>query len=134
MIYADEAIGLAYSKAKNYPGVNQSAVKEMHRQVGDLVLDGRGVAQRGLLVRHLVLPEGLAGTPQIAHFLAEEVSPDTYVNIMDQYRPCYEASEHPPLDRPTSRAEHKQAMQQARKAGLHRFDKREFRVLRIAGV
>jgi putative pyruvate formate lyase activating enzyme len=134
MKYADEAIGLAYSKAKNYPGVNQSAVKEMHRQVGDLVLDGRGVAQRGLLVRHLVLPEGLAGTPQIAHFLAEEVSPDTYVNIMDQYRPCYEASEHPPLDRPTSRAEHKQAMQQARKAGLHRFDKREFRVLRIAGV
>jgi putative pyruvate formate lyase activating enzyme len=134
MKYADETAGLTYSKAKKYPQVNQAAVTEMHRQVGDLVLDGQGIAQRGLLVRHLVLPEGLAGTPEIARFLAENVSKDTYVNIMDQYRPCYEADDLPPLDRPTSRAEHRQAVQQARDAGLHRFDKRELRVLQIRGV
>jgi putative pyruvate formate lyase activating enzyme len=134
MKYADAQTGATYSGADDYPAVNQCAVKEMHRQVGDLILDGHGVAQRGLLVRHLVLPKGLAGTPQVARFLAEDVSRDTYVNIMAQYRPCYEAGELPPLDRPTSRAEHRQAMQQARDAGLHRFDKRELRVPRIAGV
>ena len=67
----------------------------MHRQVGDLVMDERGVAQRGLLVRHLVLPGGLAGTAEVARFLAEEISRDTYINVMAQYRPCYRASEHP---------------------------------------
>jgi putative pyruvate formate lyase activating enzyme len=132
--YADEETALKYSEVRRYPQVNQAAVKEMHRQVGDLKLDGRGVARRGLLVRHLVLPHGLAGTPEVARFLAEEVSRDTYVNIMDQYRPCYRAGELPPLDRRTSRAVHRQAMQQARDAGLHRFDRRELRVLRITGI
>jgi putative pyruvate formate lyase activating enzyme len=131
MKYADEEIAHKYSKIRDYPEVNQAAVKEMHRQVGDLALNEDGVALRGLLVRHLVLPEGLAGTPEIARFLAEEVSRDTYINIMDQYRPCYRAAELPPLDRPITRAEHAQALQQAREAGLHRFDKREPRFLRI---
>ena len=134
MKYADHDIARNYSKIRNYPQANQAAVREMHRQVEDLVLDGRGVALRGLLVRHLVLPEGLAGTPDIARFLAEEVSRDTYVNVMDQYRPCHKAGELPPLDRRTSKAEHRQAMQQAGDAGLHRFDRRELRVLRISGI
>jgi putative pyruvate formate lyase activating enzyme len=131
MKYANEETARKYSKVKNYPAVNQAAVKEMHRQAGDLVLDENGVALRGLLVRHLVLPEGLAGTPEIARFLAEEISCDTYINVMDQYRPCYKASELPPLERPITRAEYEQAMEQARAAGLHRFDKRERRFLRI---
>lgn len=131
MKYANAETAHKYSKVKAYPTVNQVAVKEMHRQVGDLVLDENGIALRGLLVRHLVLPDELAGTAEIARFLAEEVSRDTYINIMDQYRPCYKAAELPPLDRPITRAEYEQAVQQAREAGLHRFDKREPRFLRV---
>jgi putative pyruvate formate lyase activating enzyme len=129
--YADAESARRYSKVEDYPTVNQAAVKEMHRQVGDLVMDDHGVAQRGLLVRHLVLPEGLAGTADVARFLAEEVSRDTYVNIMDQYRPCYKANQLPPLNRSITRAEYQEALQQARAAGLHRFDKRERGFLRI---
>ncbi len=131
MKYADEEIAYKYSGIRNYPQVNQAAVKEMHRQVGDLILDDKGIALRGLLVRHLVLPEGLAGTPAIARFLAEEVSRDTYLNLMDQYRPCYKAHSLPPLDRPITQAEYEQAVRQAREAGLHRFDKREPCFLRV---
>ena len=131
MKYADDVIGLRYSKVKGYPAVNQAAVKEMHRQAGDLTLDEEGIAQRGLLVRHLVLPEGLAGTGDVARFLVDEVSADTYINVMDQYRPCYKAGELPPLDRPTTTVEHGQALEEARKAGVWRFDKREPRLVRI---
>jgi putative pyruvate formate lyase activating enzyme len=131
MKYADEEIAHRYSRVRDYPAVNQAAVKEMHRQVGDLVLDEQGIALRGLLVRHLVLPGGLAGTPEIARFLAEEVSPDTYINIMDQYRPCYRARQHPPLDRPITAEEYAEAVEAARRAGLHRFDKRETRLWRL---
>ena len=129
--YANAEIARRYSKVKEYPKVNQAAVKEMHRQVGDLVMDERGIAQRGLLVRHLVLPEELAGTAEIARFLAEQISRDTYINVMDQYRPCYKANELPPLNRSTTRDEYQEALQQARAAGLHRFDKRERGFLRI---
>jgi putative pyruvate formate lyase activating enzyme len=131
MKYADEQVAHRCSKVKHYPAVNQAAVKEMHRQVGDLVLDENGIALRGLLVRHLVLPDGLAGTDQVARFLAQEVSRDTYINVMDQYRPSYKAGELPSLDRPITGAEYEQALQQARAAGLHRFDKREPRFLRL---
>jgi putative pyruvate formate lyase activating enzyme len=131
MKYADDEIALRYSKVKDYPAVNQAAVRKMHRQVGDLVVDDEGIAERGLLVRHLVLPEQLAGTAQIARFLADEVSTDTYVNVMDQYRPCYKAAELPPLDRPTTAEEHRESVEQARRAGLHRLDKREPRLIRV---
>jgi len=129
MKYADEVVGGRYSKAKDYPTVNQAAVKEMHRQVGDLVLDDRGVALRGLLVRHLVLPNGLAGTTEIARFLAEEVSRDTYINVMDQYRPCYRANEYPALDRRITQAEYEEAVAAVRAVGLWRLDKRQSRLL-----
>jgi putative pyruvate formate lyase activating enzyme len=131
MKYADAAAGLKYSKVRDYPKVNQTAVKEMHRQVGDLVMDSRSVAERGLLVRHLVLPEGLAGTAEIASFLAAEISTETYINIMDQYRPCYKAGQLPPLDRRITGEEYRKAVQQCRDAGLHRFDRRQPRFLRI---
>ncbi len=124
MKYADAEIARRYSGVRDYPAVNRTAVKEMHRQVGDLALDERGIAQRGLLVRHLILPGGLAGTAEVARFLAEEVSPDTYINIMAQYRPCYRAGEHPPLDRAVTAAEVAAAMAAAHQAGLSRFDPR----------
>jgi len=122
MKYADDKTALRLSKARNYPEVNRAAVREMHRQAGDLALNEHGVAQRGLLVRHLVLPGGLAGTPETARFLAEEISRDTYINIMAQYRPCYRAHEHPLLDRPITRKEYADAVAACRAAGLHRFD------------
>jgi putative pyruvate formate lyase activating enzyme len=116
--YADPEVGLEHSGAREYPKVVKLALKEMHRQVGILKLDERGIAWRGLLVRHLVLPGGLSGTAELCRFIAEEVSPDTHVNIMDQYRPCYRAREFPPLDRPVSRAEVRDAVAAARNAGL----------------
>jgi putative pyruvate formate lyase activating enzyme len=132
MKYADPEIARRYSQAADYPQVNQQAVREMHRQVGDLTLDPHGIALRGLLVRHLVLPEGLAGTAKISRFLAAEVSRDTYINMMDQYRPCYKAHQLPPLDRPITSAEYAQAVTAAQEAGLHRFDRQEPRFLRAA--
>jgi putative pyruvate formate lyase activating enzyme len=116
--YADPEAGLKYSGARDYPRVVKRALKEMHRQVGVLKTDRRGVAYRGLLVRHLVLPGGLAGTGEICRFIAEELSPETHVNIMGQYRPCYKARHYPPLDRPVTWAEVAEAVAQARAAGL----------------
>ena len=123
MKYADAEVAERYSGVRDYPAINQAAVREMHRQVGDLQLDERGVAQRGLLVRHLVLPEGLAGTGEIARFLAE-LSKDTYLNVMAQYRPCHEAYDLPPLDRPLTAAEYREAVRLALDAGLQRLDRR----------
>jgi putative pyruvate formate lyase activating enzyme len=124
MKYADADIGQRYSKVPDYPQVNQAAVKEMHRQVGDLQLDAGGIASRGLLVRHLILPDNLAGTDEIIRFLAEDISKDTYLNLMDQYRPAYKAAQYPKLNRPISSAEYKAAVRMAHEAGLHRLDQR----------
>jgi len=96
-----------------------AALREMHRQVGDLATDGRGVATRGLLVRHLVLPEGLADSEPVMEFLAA-LSPDTYVNIMAQYRPCYRAEEEARLMRPPTWEEIEKVKDIARGLGLHR--------------
>ncbi len=119
--YADATIALQYSKVESYPAIAKAAIKEMHRQVGDLMLDSEGVAIRGILLRHLVLPEGLAGTAHIMRFLGEEISKDTYVNIMDQYRPCHRAYLHPPLDRRITRDEFDEAVRLAKACGLHRL-------------
>jgi putative pyruvate formate lyase activating enzyme len=122
MKYASPQTGLRYSKVRDYPKVNQAAVREMHRQVGDLQIDERGLATRGLLVRHLVLPNNLAGTQKVVEFLAEEISPDTYFNLMDQYRPAYKASQYPQLNRRVTQSEYQQALQMALQSGLHRLD------------
>jgi putative pyruvate formate lyase activating enzyme len=119
--YGDSEAAKRYSNAENYPEVAKAAFQEMHRQVGDLTLDRRGIARRGLLVRHLVLPNNLAGTGEVVRFLAE-LSEDTYVNIMAQYRPCYRAHEYPPLARRPTREELEGALRLARAAGLHRLD------------
>lgn len=94
----------------------------MHRQVGDLVIDKRGIAQRGFLIRHLVLPDGLAGTREVMRFIATEISKNTYVNIMDQYRPCYQAFDHPPMNRRITSEEFEEAIRIAREEGLERLD------------
>lgn len=124
MKYADEEVGRTYSKVKDYPQVNQAGVREMHRQVGDLVMEERGIAQRGLLVRHLVLPNGLAGSAEIVRFLAKEISPRTYLNVMSQYRPTYQAHNYPAIDRRATSEELQEAVDLALKAGLTRLDER----------
>jgi putative pyruvate formate lyase activating enzyme len=124
MKYGDSSIARNYSKVRNYVEINQAAVKEMHRQVGDLVLDEKGLARRGLLVRHLVLPENLAGTEKVLDFIAHEISRDTYLNLMDQYRPCYRADEYPPLNRPITMEEYRAAVALAKHYGLQRLDRR----------
>jgi putative pyruvate formate lyase activating enzyme len=106
--------------AKDYPEAARAALKEMHRQVGNLIINKEGLAERGLLIRHLVLPEGLAGSKEVLHFIANELSKDSYVNIMDQYRPCGRAMEFPPLDRRINRQEFIEAIEIARKEGLYR--------------
>nr|HDM99730.1 radical SAM protein [Deltaproteobacteria bacterium] len=123
--YWDKDIGEHLSNIANYPQVAKKAIKEMHRQVGELILGPDGVAQRGLLIRHLVLPGGLSGTRSVLKYIAEEISPDTYVNLMDQYRPCGMAHNYPPLDRRISEDEFAEASRAARDVGLNRLDKRK---------
>ncbi len=125
MKYGDAALAHKYSHIPDYVAVNQAAVREMHRQVGDLFLDDDGVARRGLLVRHLVLPNGIAGSERVVKFLAEEISPRTYINIMDQYRPCYRADEYSELNRPITVTEYRAVLEEARHRGLHRFADRQ---------
>ena len=119
--YADDGVGKRLSGVSDYVGRSRAAIREMHRQVGDLGIDADGIARRGLLVRHLVLPEALAGTESAMRFLADEISRDTFVNVMDQYRPCHRASEIPALRRRITRGEFDAARRAARDAGLHRF-------------
>ncbi len=111
--YADAEIARKYSKVRDYPAINRAAIKEMHRQVGDLQLDENGLATRGLLIRHLVLPNDLAGSRETLRWLAQEISPQTYVNIMAQYRPCYKAHEYSELNRTITLGELARAQQWA---------------------
>ncbi len=127
MKYADPAVARRYSHVPDYPEVNRAAVKEMHRQVGDLVLDGNGIAVRGLLVRHLVMPGGLAGTEKVLEFLAREISPDTFLNLMDQYHPDYKAGGMEPLSYRITREEWNEALDLAERNGLTRLDGRRRR-------
>lgn len=122
--FASRETGRTLARAPKYFEVAKAAVVEMHRQVGDLELDGTGLARRGLLVRHLVMPGGLEETRQIMRFLAREVSPETFVNIMPQYRPEANAVNHPEINRPITLKEYRQAVAIAKEEGLHRFDPR----------
>ena len=118
--YSSSPSAKKYSKAPDYPDIVKEILREMHRQVGVLKMDNRGIAYRGLLIRHLIMPDGIAGTREAMEFIAKELSPDSYVNIMDQYRPCYKAFEHPEIDRRITTEEYEDAVRFAREAGLHR--------------
>jgi putative pyruvate formate lyase activating enzyme len=119
--YTDPKIAEELSDAPDYPRYAKAALKAMHRQVGDLRADGpAGTATRGLLIRHLVLPENLAGTEEAMRFIAEEISIETYVNIMDQYRPCHRAWRRPALSRSITAEEYQAAVDAAVRYGLHR--------------
>lgn len=127
----DQALSLRYVKAKDYRDAACRTIREMHRQVGPLTFDENGLARRGVLVRHLVMPGEIAGTAEIMRFLSEEISPDTYVNIMDQYYPAGRVSpmQFAEINRHVAAAEYERAVACARRAGLWRFDGRGYRSL-----
>jgi len=118
--YSENEPAEKYSKAPEYFDRCKEAIKEMHRQVGDLKVDKEGNAYKGLLIRHLVLPNNLAGSERVLEFVAEELSKDSYVNIMDQYRPCGKAYEYRELSRRPTPTEYLRTVKFARNLGLHR--------------
>lgn len=123
MKYSNGGFAKKYSHARDYPSINREAIREMFRQVGDLQIDKRGLATRGLLVRHLVLPRNLAGTKQVVQFLAEGISIHTYLNLMAQYYPAYQAGRYPELNRRITDKEYRSAVALAVEAGLHNLDR-----------
>jgi len=120
----DPDVAQAACEAPDYPAVAKKALVEMHRQTGDLQIDADGIARSGLLVRHLVLPQDLAGTRQIMRFIHDSVSPGTYVNIMSQYRPCGNYRKVAGLERRITSAEYQNALEAAREEGITRLDRR----------
>ncbi len=118
--YMDEKYSKQFSHVPDYPEVIKKVLKEMHCQVGDLSTNSKGVAERGLLIRHLVMPNGSASSEAVLKFIAEEVSVNSYVNIMDQYRPEYRAHEYPEIDRRITMKEYMEAIQWAKCYRLYR--------------
>lgn len=120
--YMDPQMAAKYSdQAYNYPHYTKAALKEMHRQVGDLKVDGKGIAVRGIILRHLVLPNRIAGTEKLLKFVSKEISKNTYLNIMRQYRPEHRAMEYPKIARRLTRNEYTEAVNWAKKYGLNRL-------------
>ncbi|MBI4462586.1 MAG: radical SAM protein [Acidobacteria bacterium] len=122
----DAEMARHYAKARNYPGAARRSIKAMHRQVGDLILDEKGLALRGVLLRHLVMPGGIAGTREIIDWVARELGPNTYVNVMAQYYPAGKVSntQYVEINRRITPSEFEEALAAARAAGLHRLDPR----------
>ncbi len=120
----DPETALATCEAPDYPEVARKALVEMHRQVGDLVVGEDGIAQRGVLLRHLVMPGGVDETRHIMRFVARQISASTYVNIMPQYRPCGRAAELAITARTLTAQDYRDAVTAARREGLHRLDER----------
>jgi putative pyruvate formate lyase activating enzyme len=119
--FSNDDIAYKYLGVKNYYRIATEAIKEMHSQVGDLKVDSNNIAYRGLLIRHLVMPENLAGTDEIMHFIADEISINTYVNIMAQYFPQYKAYDIKELSRRITQNEYKDALKSAELAGLKNY-------------
>ncbi len=119
MRYANNNLGLKYSQSPNYPFYNQAAVLEMNRQVGLAKFGQNGIIKSGLIIRHLVLPDGIAGSEEIFRFIASEISPDTYISLMSQYTPYHQAAQDSRINRRISLQEYSQAQQLMDKYGLH---------------
>ena len=126
MRYSDDSVSMQHSIAPRYSEVNRIAIKEMYRQVGNLVVDEHGIAKRGLIVRHLILPHGLSGTEKIMQFLANEISKDVTISLMSQYFPAYKASGCAELSRRITEEEYEEAYQLMRKYGLENGWVQEF--------
>ncbi len=122
MKYGMDTLGRRFSGAPDYVAVNRRAVSEMHRQVGNLAIDEQGRARRGLLVRHLVMPGQFRSTASVLRWIAQQLGPDTYVSLMDQYRPAYRAFARPDLAAPLTAAEYRRAVLLAQSLGLTRLD------------
>ena len=118
--YMDGKYSKQFSNAPDYPEIIKEVLKEMHRQVGDLTANSKGIAERGLLIRHLVMPHGVASSEAVFRFIAEEISVHSYVNIMDQYRPEYRAHECPEINRRITQKEYQEATQWAKRYHLYR--------------
>ena len=118
--FADRRVANKYTQTPDYPEVVKDILQEMHRQVGDLYINEEGIAERGLLIRHLVMPHGLAGTREIMHFIASKISSGSYLNIMNQYRPEYKSCNFPELNRGISSREYREAITCAQAEGLSR--------------
>ena len=133
--YADSQPAFKYSQAADYPLINKTALKEMHRQAGIAKINNDGILESGLVIRHLVLPNNLSSTDKIMRFIANELSPDTYISLMSQYFPCYNACDYPELSRRLSRKEYKKAMDIMYSYGLHNgWVQDEHGLDRFAGV
>jgi putative pyruvate formate lyase activating enzyme len=126
MRYSDETIARRYSVAQQYPKINRAAVKEMYRQVGNLVIGEDGLAKRGLIIRHLVLPGGLSGTEGVMKFFAEEISKEVYISLMSQYFPAYKATQIKELSRRITSEEYEEACRIMEKYGLENGWVQEF--------
>jgi putative pyruvate formate lyase activating enzyme len=121
--YQDEELASKYSSgASDYPEIAAAVIKEMHRQVGELIVDEQGIAQRGLIIRHLVMPHNIAGTDRFVRWVADELTTTTYVNIMAQYRPEHKAFDYPKIARRLTNEEFHQAVTWAKEAGLTNLD------------
>jgi putative pyruvate formate lyase activating enzyme len=119
MRYADETHAVELSSAPDYPRLNRSSVLQMHRQVGVAKINREGIIERGLIIRHLVLPHGASGTDQTMRFIADELSPDTYISLMSQYQPCYKAGDNPKVSRRISLQEYEAAHDAMNACGLY---------------
>jgi putative pyruvate formate lyase activating enzyme len=122
--YWDSEMARKYSRAPDYPAVAWHAIKEMHRQVGNLIIEDHGLARHGLLVRHLVMPEDVAGTPAVMQWIADELSPETFINLMAQYHPegKVSRSDYTKINRRVTPLEYERALEAAWHAGLKRLD------------
>lgn len=135
MRYSDGEISLKYSNAKDYPAYNQKSVKEMHNQVGIADIDEKGIIRSGLIIRHLVLPNNISGTEKVMEFIANELSPETYISLMSQYLPYYKASEYKDINRRLNQKEYEEAKKIMHKYGLHNgWIQESYGLERFAGV
>lgn len=119
--YSDDKIAEKYSRALNYFEIAKNSIKEMHRQVGDLCLDEKGLVIKGLLVRHLILPNNLSGPGKIFQYLSKKISSHTRINIMNRYTPCWQAKRFPEIDRMIETGEYKKTIEMAKKYKLNWF-------------
>lgn len=135
MRYADNDMAIKYSCAPDYPRYNQEALKEMHRQVSVVKIDNEGIIERGLIIRHLVLPHNISGTDKIMRFIARELSKDTYISLMSQYTPYYKAARFKDISRRITYEEYADSQKAMQRYGLYNgWIQESYGLERFAGI